>query len=120
MVKSKHRTVEEVLNAVDEDKKPLVKRLRELVKGNVPKVVESVRSERITYALNDKDIAALRVTKQHVDLLFLRGKSLSSTQLKGQGTIGDPKHLEVYNLKNFDDTEAKRLLKEEAATVQTA
>jgi hypothetical protein len=120
MVKSKHKTVEEILNKIGDAKKPVVERLRTLVKGEVPKAVESVRGERITYVLNDKDIAALRITKNHVDLLFLRAASLSSSQLKGQGTIGDPKHLEVYNLKNFNIAEAKRLLKEEAANLQSA
>jgi len=49
----------------------------------------------------------------------MHGSSLSSPQLKGQGTIGDPKHLEVYKVKNFDETETKRLLLEEAAVAQT-
>jgi hypothetical protein len=88
------------------------------VKGNLPKAAETVRKERITYTLGDKDFAGIRVTKQHVDLLFLRGSSLSSPQLKGQGTVGDPKHLEVHTLKNFDEAEANRLLREEAALVQ--
>ncbi len=119
MVKCKHMTVEEILVKVEEDKKPIVERLRRLIKTELPKAVETVRCEKITYTLNDKDFAALRITKQHVDLLFMHGSSLSSPQLKGQGTIGDPKHLEVYKVKNFDETETKRLLLEEAAVAQT-
>jgi hypothetical protein len=117
MVKCKHMTVEEVLNKVGDDKKQTVYKLRGLIRIVLPKAVETVRHERITYTLNDKDFAGIRVTKQHVDLLFLHGASLSSPGLKGQGTIGDPKHIEVYALKNFDEGEAKRLLIEEAAVV---
>jgi hypothetical protein len=50
----------------------------------------------------------------------MHGASLSSSHLKGQGTIGDPKHLEVITLKNFDERDAKRLLLEEEATATAA
>ena len=117
MVKCKHMTVEEVLNKVDDDKKPIMDKLRGLIRTALPKAVETVRHERITYTLNDKDFAGIRLTKQHVDLLFLIGASLSSPHLKGQGTIGDPKHMEVHSLKHFEEAEAKRLLMEGAASV---
>ncbi len=115
MVKQKHLTVEEILNKVDDSQKATVERLRTIIRETFPKVKELVRRERITYALDEKDFSGIRITKQHVDLLFLHGASLSSPFLKGQGTLGDPKHLEVYTLKNFDEAEARRLLKEEAA-----
>ncbi len=120
MVKFRHTTVEEILSKVDDDKKPIAERLRALVKGLLPQATEMVRQERITFTLNGKDFSGIRITKQHVDLLFLYGASLSSPQLKGQGTIGDPKHIEVYAFKSFDEAEARRLLKEEAAVVLIA
>jgi hypothetical protein len=120
MVKSKHMTVEEILNKVDNTQRLTVEKLRAIVKDTFPKVKELVRQERITYALNDKDFSGIRITKGHVDLLFLHGSSISSPLLKGQGTIGDPKHVEIYTLKNFDDAEARRLLKEEAEVVLTS
>ncbi len=120
MVKSKPKTTDEIFSKVDEDKKLLAESLRNFVKATLPKVAETVRQGRITYAVNGKDFAGIRLTKQHVDLLFLRGSSLSSPRLKGQGTIGDPKHIEVHSMENFDKTEAKRLLLEEAATVSAA
>jgi hypothetical protein len=120
MVKCKHTTVEEILAKVNDDKKLVAERLRALVKGLFPQATEMVRQERITFTLNGKDFSGIRITKQHVDLLFLHSASISSPQLKGQGTVGDPKHLEVYAMKNFDETEARRLLKEAAAGVLAA
>ena len=87
------------------------------MKGLFPQATEIVRQERITFTMNGKDFSGIRITKQHVDLLFLYGASLSSPQLKGQGTIDDPKHFGVYALKSFDEAEGRRLLKEEAAIV---
>ena len=117
MVKSKPKTADEIFSKVDDDKKAIAEILRTLVKATLPKAAEIVRQGRITYTVNGKDFASIRLTKQHVDLLFMHGDSLSSHNLKGQGTIGDPKHLEVNTLKNFDENEAKRLLKDVAAIV---
>jgi hypothetical protein len=116
MVKTKPKTVEEVLDKVEEDKKTLAEKLCVLIKKTVPKAEETVRRGRITFTLGGKDFAGVRLTKQHVDLLFIGGANLSSAQLKGQGTIGDPKHLEVYSFEKMDENETKRLLREAAST----
>jgi hypothetical protein len=119
MVKRKHKTVEEIISKVEDDKKLVVERLRASIKRIFPKASEIVRQKRITYTLNKRDFSAIRLTKQHVDLLFLQGSSLSSPKLKGQGTIGDPKHIEIHSLKNFDEAETTRLLKEEAGVISS-
>jgi hypothetical protein len=119
MVKTKPKTTDEIFSKVEDDKKALAESLRTFVKATMPKSVETIRQGRITYTMNGKDFAGIRLTKQHVDLLFMHGASLSSPHLKGQGTIGDPKHIEVYDIKKFDKAEAKRLL-EEAATFSAA
>jgi hypothetical protein len=112
MVKSKPKTAEEIFSKVDDDKKAVAEQLRLLVKATVPKAAEIIRLGRITYMLDGKDFAGIRLTKQHVDLMFFRANSLSSPHLKGQGTATDPKHLQVFASKDFDETVAKRLLKE--------
>lgn len=115
MPRTKHITVDEILNKVDDDQKGIVEKLRALVKDAFPKAEERVRQGRITYALNGKDFSGVRIAKGHVDLLFTNEATLSSTQLKGQGKIGDPKHIQVRTLKNFDREEADRLLKDVVA-----
>ena len=115
MVKTKPKTIEEIFSKVDDADKQLTEKLRALVKATVTKAKETVRQGRITYNLSGKDFAGIRIAKGHVDLLFMQGGSLSSPYLKGQGTVGDPAHIEVYSPKNFDEAEAKRLLKEAAA-----
>ncbi len=117
MGKAKHETVEEILNKTGENQRKIVERLRNLVKDTVPRAVEIVRQKKITYTLNGRDFSGIRITRGHVDLLLCHGKSLSSPRLEGQGTIGDPKHIKVTTLKNFDEAETVRLLKEEEATV---
>jgi hypothetical protein len=114
MVKTKPKTADEIFGKVDDEKKAIAESLRTLVKSTLPKAVEIVRRGRITYTVEGKDFAGIRLTKQHVDLLLMHGDSLSSPTLKGQGTIGDPKHIEVHTLKNFNQNEAKILLKEAA------
>jgi hypothetical protein len=116
MVKTKPKTSDEIFSKVDDDKKAIAESLRIFIKTAVPKSVEIVRLGKITFTLDGKDFAGIRLTKQHVDLFLMRGGSLSSPLLKGQGTTGDPKHIEVHTFKNFDKAEVKRLL-QEAATV---
>jgi hypothetical protein len=116
MVKSKPKTADEIFSKIDDDIKLIAERLRNLVKATLPKATETVRRGKFTYTLKGRDCVAIRLAKQHVDLLFMHGASLSSPHLKGQGTIDDPKRLEVATLKNFDERDAKRLLLEEAAT----
>ncbi len=115
MVKSKPKTVDEIFSKVDDEEKKIADGLRALVKEAVPKAIEIVRRGRLTYTMNGKDFAGIRPTKGHVDLLFFQSASLSSPHLKGQGTIGDPKHIIVVTLKKFEEAEAKRLLKEAAS-----
>jgi len=116
MVKTKPKTVDEIFSKVDDDEeRKIADSLRALVKETVPKAAEIVRQGRLTYTINGKDFAGIRLTKGHVDLLFFQSASLSSPHLKGQGTIGDPKHIVVVTFKNFEVAEAKRLLKEAAA-----
>jgi hypothetical protein len=115
MVKTKPKTADEIFSKVDEDKKAIAESLRIFIKMAVPKATEIVRRGKITFALDGKDFAGIRLTKQHVDLLLMHGSSISSPLLKGQGTIGDPKHIEVNSFKNFDEAEVKRLLREAAS-----
>jgi hypothetical protein len=117
MVKTKPKTAEEILSKVDDEKKQIAEKIRALVKNTVPDASEIVRRGRLTYTLNGKDFAAIRLTKQHVDLLYKHGESLSSKHIKGKGSASDPKHIEVFTLKGFEEAEARRLLKEEVATV---
>ncbi len=116
MVKNKPKTTDEIFHKVGDAEKEIAEGLRVLVKATVPKAMETVRLGRITYTINGKDFAAIRPTKGHVDLLFMGDRSLSSPHLKGQGTIKDPKHIEVTKLRNLDENDAKRLLKEATAT----
>jgi len=120
MVKSKPKTADEIFSKIGDNIKLIAERLRNLVKATLPQATETVKQGKFTYKIGGKDSVSIRIAKQHVDLLFMHGASLSSPHLRGQGTIGDPKHLEVTTLKNFDESDAKRLLLEEAAYAATA
>jgi len=115
VVKSKPKTVEEVLKKAEDKDQQVAYKLRILVRSVVPKTEEIVRRGRITYKLNGKDFAAIRLTKAHVDLLLFGGERLSSSLLKGTGSLKDPRHIQVASMKNFDQAEATRLLKDAAA-----
>lgn len=120
MVKNKPKTVDEIFSKIDVEKKDIAKYFRFLIKSTLPKAEEIVKQGRLTYKFGNKDFLAIRVTKSHVDLLFLQGTRIASPLLKGTGNIGDPVHAEAGNVQEVksNEPEISRLLKE-AATITT-
>ena len=112
MVKSKLKTVDEILGSLETEKKAITEKFRDIVKKTIPDATEIVRRRRITYVLNNKDFLSIRTAQSHVDLLFLCGAKCASHLLKGSGTERDLRHVEVRNMSGFDESELVRLLKE--------
>src|SRR3989337_1549928 len=76
MVKSKPKTIEEVLGKFEPEQKAIAQKLRSIVKTALPDASETVRRGVITYVLNDKDFARINLYKNHVDLGLLVGTKL--------------------------------------------
>ena len=112
MVKSKLKTVDEILGRLEPEKKAITEKFRGIVKNTIPDAIEIVRRGRITYVLNNKDFLSIRTAQSHVDLLFLCGAKCASHLLKGSGTGRDLRHVEVRNMSGFDTSELVRLLKD--------
>jgi hypothetical protein len=117
MVKAKHVSVEQVLGEAQDKQLEIVQHLRRLIKEAWPNASEIIRDGKLTYQLNGKDAVAIRIANGHTDLLFMTYRNLDSLTLRGQGTPKDLKHIEVVTLKNFNEAEAKRLLRAEAETL---
>ena len=115
MVKSKPKTIEEILGKFEPEKMAIAQKLRALVKTVVPDASEIVRRGVITYVLKDKDFASIHLFKSHVDLGLLAGAQFDDKRLKGTGAGKDVRHVKVVSLKNVDEPEITRLLKEAAA-----
>lgn len=115
MVKSKPKTIEEVLGKFEPEQKEIAERLRTIVKTTLPDASEIVRRGAITYALNDKDFARIQLYSNHVDLDLLTGTKVDDEHLRGRGTGNDARHVKIITLKNIDEAEIVRVLKEAAA-----
>ena len=111
MVKSKPKTVEEILNRLDLRQKEITEKLRSLIKRTVPEAVEMVKQGRITYGISGKDFAWISQSKDHVDVDFVCGARLGSADLKGRGKGKDIKHVEINSAHQMDEKELPRLLK---------
>lgn len=115
MVKSKPKTIEEVLGKFEPKQKDMAERLRTIVKTTLPDASEIVRRGVITYVLNDKDLARVQLYRDHVDLDLLTGTTVDDEHLRGRGTGNDARHVKITTLKNIDEAEIVRVLKEAAA-----
>ncbi len=112
MVRYRKRTTDEILDGLEPENKEITEKLRQVVKSTIPDATETVRQGKITYVLNQKDFAAIRITQSHVDLLFLCGTACESHLLHGRGSVKDPRHVKINKLSELDNPEFKRLLKE--------
>jgi len=115
MVKSKPKTIEEVLRKYEPEQTALAERLRSLVKTTLPDASETVRRGVITYVVNGKDFATVHLFKNHVDLGLTGGSKMDDKKLKGTGTGKDLKHVKIVSAKTLNEAELVRLLREAAA-----
>jgi hypothetical protein len=115
MVKSKPKTIEEILRKFEPDQTAIAERLRTIVKATLPKASETVRRGVITYVLDGKDFAMVRLFKDHVDLGLASGAKIDDKKLKGRGKGKDLRHIKIASSKTLNEAEITRLLKEAAA-----
>lgn len=112
MVKRVAKTVDEILSNLEPGIKEITEKFRSMVKSAIPDATEIVRHGRITYVLNGKDFLSVRTTQSHVDLLFVCGTTCGSRLLTGRGSKNEPRHVKIENMRDFDESELTRLLKE--------
>ena len=112
MVKYRKKTTDEIMDDLEPENIEITEKLHRVVKDTIPDATETVKQGRITYVLNQKDFASIRITQSHLDLLFLCGTSCESHLLHGRGSIEEPRHVKINKLSELDDPEFKRLLKE--------
>jgi hypothetical protein len=116
MANKKKRTLEEILDSLDEEQRQTTQKIRGLIKSIVPETVETIRRGKITYILNGKDFLWLTQPSGHVDIEFFMGASLDSAMLKDHGIkekSEDVRHIEVRDFGKLAP-EISRLVKEAA------
>jgi len=112
MVKSKEKTIEEILNKLDLREREITEKLRSLIKETVSDATEMVRQGKITYAISGRDFAWISQSKDHVDLDFVCGTRLGSAYLKRRGKGKDIRHIEINAVNEMDKKDLPRLLKD--------
>jgi hypothetical protein len=96
----KQQTIDEVLGSLTPQQLETIQNLRQLIKEAVPLAVEIVKRGKIVYKLEGKDFVWISRAKDHVDLDFALGTSLSSGFLKRRGISEkspNVRHVEVGN-----------------------
>jgi hypothetical protein len=114
MVNKDKRTLEEVLNSLDEKQRQTTINLQDLIKNIVPQATEIIRHANITYVLDGKDFVWLTQANGHVDVEFAIGASLDSELLRGHGIKEKSpivRHVEVHAFPKYAP-EVARLLRE--------
>lgn len=116
MVNKDKRTLEEVLNSLDDKQRKTTINLQNLIKNIVPQASETIRHSRITYVLDGRDFVWLTQASGHVDVEFATGASLDSELLRTHGIKErnpSVRHVEVNSFEKYKP-EVTRLLKDSA------
>jgi hypothetical protein len=96
------RTIDEILNNLQPEQKQTIQNLRILIKHSAPETVEIIKNGKITYMLEDKDLVWINQFKNHMDLEFAMGASLSSDLLRSRGTERANDNVRHIRIDNFD------------------
>ena len=103
LVKSKPKTIEEILRKSDPEQTATAEKLRSLVKATVPDASETVRRGVIAYVLDDKDFVTVNLFKDHVDLGLVAGAKIDNKHLKETGESKDIKHVKIVSAKLLNE-----------------
>jgi hypothetical protein len=112
----KQQTIDEILSSLDTRKKDTLLKLRQLIRDSVPESVEMVKQGKLAYKLEGKDFVWISHTREHVDLDFAMGSSLSSNLLRSRGTAEQShhvRHVAVYDFAS-EKPELERLVRDAA------
>lgn len=113
----KQQTIDEILRSLDPQQKETLQKLRQLVKDSVPETVELVKQGKLVYKLEGKDFVWITYTRQHVDLDFAMGSSLSSNLLKSRGIAEKADKVRHVRVDSYPPvkSELERLVRDAAA-----
>ncbi len=111
------RTLDEILNSLDDSQKGNLQNLRALVKSVVPETVELIKQGKVTFKLESKDFVWINHYRDHVDLEFAMGASLDSQLLKRRGVAEENENTRHVVVGNFEKLrpELTRLLRNAAS-----
>lgn len=112
----KQQTIDEILGSLNPHQKDTLQKLRQLIRDSVPESVELVKQGKIVYKLEGKDFVWISYTREHVDLDFAMGSSLSSNLLKSRGVAEQGEKVRHVQVDNYPPVkpELERLVRDAA------
>ena len=102
--------VDSYIESLDNDLKPIVIKLREIIKGISKDFREEFKWSAPTYSIN-KNICSIMVHKKHVNLQIFRGAEIEESEALG-GTGKGMRHLRYENLTDVKTNIVRKLIKQ--------
>jgi len=95
------KEVSEYISSLPEDKKEIVKALREIILSVDPSLTESLKWKQPVYSKKG-DICYLFPAGNHVNLGFYRAIELKDPKKILEGTGKNMRHIKIWGLENID------------------
>ncbi len=106
------KDVNSILGELKPDQGKIAEKFRSIVKKTLPDAVETVKWGNIMYVYEGQNLSWFLFYKDHADFGFFKGAQLKSKLLEGTGR--GLRHIKVRSMKDIDDAEFSRLLKDAA------
>jgi len=98
--KNSKQTIYEILTSLNPQQKETVQNLRQLVRDTRPETVELIKQGKIIYKLEGRDFVWITYYRQHVDLEFAMGSSLSEL-LRSRGVAEESQNVHHVAIGNY-------------------
>jgi len=102
--------VDQYIDSVHEDMRPIVVALRSIIVGASGDFVEEIKWKALTYSLN-KMVCSIMVHKNHVNLQLFQGAKIQSVD-KLIGTGKNMRHIKFSHLSDLDTSAATKIIEE--------
>jgi len=102
--------VDSYIQSVEDNLKPIVKKLREAIKGCSEVIKEEMKWNVPTYS-NNKNICSIMAHNHHVNFQIFQGANLKDSKLL-QGTGKNMRHLRYENIEQLDITIINKIIKQ--------
>lgn len=108
--KSPAKDVNSILSELKPDQGKIAEKFRSIVSKTLPDAVETVKWGNIMSVYNGQNLSWFLFYKDHADFGFFKGAQLKSKLLEGTGK--GLRHIKVRSMKDVDEAEFVRLLKD--------
>lgn len=102
--------VEEFLECVPEERRPVLNRARELIRDAYPQATESIKWNQLVYEIDGSNRFYIAYFTDHVNLGFMQGSDLDDPESILEGTGKNMRHVKLRDPTELENPGVRSLV----------